>query len=236
VAYQQVTWAQLRTMLQARVESSAFWSDTEALHAINEALRLWNLLTGMWKRRELITTVADQVYYSLTSTLVYSVRADFSTFPLEQDSLGSLDNGMPGWEGHTTATSGKPTRPAIWAPVGLKAIAIWPADHTGGNEIAIDGVRQTPVLSADTDYIDIGQAELQAILSYGLHYLAFKEGGQRFAATQKQYKEFILAAAEQNGRLKASTFFRRVMGLDQNRGFRPMRIGEPESRRPSSGE
>lgn len=222
--YQAVTLAQLRQDLKDQWESVAFWNDADANSYLNEALRVWNLLTAQWKRRITITTTANTVWYSVPSTLVYNLRMDFSSFPMEVTSLFDLDNGQPNWEGETTSSGGNvPTRPVIFAPAGLNMFAIWPADAAGGNMLVVDGVRQTPVLTADADFVDLGQEEMNAILGYALHIGTFKEGGSRFGATQRFYQDFIRTAAEKNQRLKASTMYRRVMGLDNQRQQRPVK-------------
>ena len=201
-----------------------FWSTTEANSAINEALRVWNLLTGMWKRRILIATTANTVFYSLPSTLVYDVRTEFNQVPLEQSSIFDLNNGRGNWRGETTATGGAvPTRPTLWAPVGLMRLAIWPAHAAGGGTLTVDGVRQTPVLVVDADFVDLGQCELTTLIGYALHILAFKLSGPLFQSTLPLYRRFIVAAADQNARLRSSTWYRKVMGLDLNRQQHPVR-------------
>lgn len=232
MAYQQVTLATLRTTLQAKADGgSPFWSNTEDLDAINESLRSWNLLTGMWKTRVVMPTVANQVWYTLASSLVYDLRMDFGSYPMEISSLPSLDNGQPAWEGETTATTGVPTRPLMFAPAGLRMFAIWPADAVGGTTLVIDSVLSTPQLAADADFIDIGYQELGALLGECLHILTFKKGGPAFEATKHYHQEFLRAAADQNGRLRASALFRRFMGLDLARSQRPFKVPtgfEPE--------
>lgn len=230
--YQAVTLAQLQQQLKDRWESVAFWTDAEATTYINDALRWWNLFTAQWKRRVVITTVANQVWYSVPSTLIYDLRMDFTTTPMDVTSLTDLDNGRPGWEGETTATSGVPTVPTFFAPAGLNLFAIWPADAVGDRQLVVDGVRATPVLSAAGDFLDLGQEELTAILGEALHTAAFKEGGGRWQNTQPLHQAFLLAAADRNERFKASTYFRRAMGLDSNRSQRPTRapVGTEEMR------
>ena len=223
MAYTTVTLATLQAQLEARWESVPFWSATDAQNALNEALRTWNLLTAQWKRTETIVTAANQVYYPLTSTLVYNLRAQFGSYPMTLSSLDDLDYGKPGWEGHTTTTSGQPTRPTLFTPVGLKNVAIWPADATGNTTLVIDGVRSTPTLVNAGDFVDLGREEHGAILGEALHISAFKEASQRFAATAQFHQQFLQAAAEKNPRIKASTFFRKAMGLDKQRFSTPMK-------------
>lgn len=226
MAYQAVTLAEFRTQLKAKYESVPFWTDTEALHAINETLRWWNLLTGYWKKTQLQLTTANTLVYTFSSSFVYNMRVAFGSFPLELGSLNSMNTGRPGWQGEYTTTGGSvPTRPTIWIPLGLRSLAIWPRDATGGTNLVLDGTCITPVLSAATDYIDIAESEFDALLGEALVLLAAKEAGQRFESLKQYHTEFILAASEQNSRLSASAYFRRALGLDLNRGEKPMGVG-----------
>jgi len=228
--YQQVSLASLRTELLARTESVPFWTDSEALNTINETLRVWNLFTGMWKARQTVATVANQVWYTFTNSFVYNMRVEFNSVPMEQSSIYNMDNGRANWEGETTATAGAPSTPRVWAPAGLKMLAIWPADSAGGGTLTIDGVTTTPILVNDTDTVDLGTAEHGPLLDYALVTLAFKEGGLRFSAlAQQKQQNFFRAVAEQNSRLATSSYFKQLMGLDVMRGEKPMGLAPKES-------
>lgn len=222
--YQQVTLATIRSRLEERWESVPFWDDSDALLAINETLRCWNMLTAMWKRKVTFPTMPGQVYYSVPSTLIYNLRMDVAGRPLEPSSKFMLDNTIPRWKSQTTATTGAPAYPRVFAPLGLNLFAIWPADAVGGKSFSVDGVRATPVLVLDADFIDAGEEELSAVVGMALHVAAFKEGGARWKATFPHYKAFLAAASDKNDRLRASTFFRNLMGLDIGRGQRSIRI------------
>ena len=188
-------------------------------------MRIWNLLTGMWKRRVLIATTANTVFYALPSTLIYDVRTEWNQVPLGQSSISDLNNGRVGWRGETTASGGTvPTTVQMWAPAGLMRIAIWPAHAAGGGTLTVDGVRQTPVLTADGDFVDLGQCEIGTLLDYALHYLSFKLSGPLFEATLPLYRAFVEAAADQNARLRSSTWYRKTMGLDLQRKQHPVRV------------
>jgi hypothetical protein len=227
MTYRSVTLAQLQSQLAERYESSPFWTATQALHALNEALRVWNMLTGMWKKTQTQLTTANTVYYTFSSSFVYNMKVSFGSRPMEIGSLSSMDNGRPTWEGETTASGGAvPTRPTIWIPAGLRMLAIWPADAVGGTTLVLDGVCVTPVLAAAGDFVDLAQSEHDALLGEALFILAFGEGGQRFEATKEFHKAFLTAALEQNSRLSQSAYFRKALGLDLNRGERPMGIAQ----------
>jgi hypothetical protein len=226
---QQVTLAQFRLNLQESYEGTPFWSDTEANRAINESLRWWNLLTGYWRKMETITTVANQVFYSLSSTLIMPCRVHFSSYPMDIGSIFDMNQGRPGWRGETTATSGAPSRPTIWCPVGLKRIAIWPADSVGNTTLVVDSIRTTPVLVNDTDFVDIGREELSSLGGEALHIAAFKEGGRRWQATFHFHQEFIKCALQRNGMLYASDIYRRAAGIDTGRSQHRMTRPELEA-------
>jgi len=228
MAYTQFTLASLTEQIQAKVESSPFFSDEEIRLGLNEAFRVWGMFTGVWKQQITVTTstTLPSPWIAVPTPLFYNVRMQVNGVPLGRSSIGDLDNGRPGWEGENTASGGDvPTAIKQFAPAGLSLFAIWPYDPVGGTSILVDGVVEAPQLVLPTDTVDINNDSLQPILGYTLHYLGFKEGGQRWAVAQNYYKEFLLAAMDQNDRLATSSFFRKAAGLDINRGQRPLRVG-----------
>lgn len=216
-------WATIRQRLQERVEGKPFWDVTEERDATNEALLLWNLLTGMWKRRITIPTVANQSAYAISALMLYRMRMTIDGAPLSPSSREELNNGRPTWRGETTATGGDvPTSVIVWAPISLRAFYLWPADAVGGKTLTLDGVSATPQIVEDGDTVDIGEEYLTTILGCALHVLTFKKGGPAFAATLPYFKAFLLAAAEENSLIKTSQVYRRAMGLDR-RDLKPLR-------------
>lgn len=216
--YASYTLSDLQDQLTQRADGSPFWTDSEATDAINEALLVWNALTGFWKITITITTTAGNWDYALPASLVFGARAEFNGVPLNLASISDMDEGHPGWQDQTTADGGSvPTTPQVWLPLSVDMIAIWPADAAGGNILKVEGVSATPQLFLDEDYIDIGNEELSAIIGYALHVLAFKEGGERFAATMPYFSDFLRAAAEENDQLQMSSEFRHFIGTDMGR-------------------
>lgn len=226
MAYTQLTLGTLRSRLQAKYEDVPFWTDTEANFTINEVLQWYNLYTGVWRKRVSLTTVADQVYYTVPSTLIYNTRMEFNGRSTVISSFDDLDNGRPGWESETTTDGGAvPTLVQVWLPLGMNQFAIWPADGAGNNNLMIDGVRATPVLTNDSDFIDLDETEIDAVLGEALFLLAFKDSG-RFSRVQGWHQEFLKTVASHNARLNASDQFRAAMGADVNRTTRPLSVGE----------
>jgi len=225
VAYTTVTLADLKVEMADRTDGSLFWSAEEARLALNEALRLWNLLTGRWRRTILLSTVINQIEYTLPSTLTYGMRVAYQTSPLQPSNYWDLDLGRPAWRNETTTSGGDvPTVPTLWAPLSLTQIGIWPADAAAVvNALSVDGVSDTPVLLQDADTVDLGEEDQDYLVDFALHVVAFKEAGPRWRATVPFFRGLLQAAAEENGRLKANQAFRRYAGLDQRRTFQPAR-------------
>jgi hypothetical protein len=207
MAFTTTTLAQLEARLADRFESTIFWTAEESRLAINEALRVWNLLIGFWKARVILPTVAGQTWYPTPAPLLYPVRMDFGNAPLVLTSLFDLDLGHPSWEGETTATPGNPASPMVWVPLGLTQFAIWPADAIGQNSLVLDGVTVAPQLVMLTDYLDLGEEEVGLLLGFALHVLTWKVGGDRFAATLPFYQAFLKAAMARNARLASFKAF-----------------------------
>lgn len=220
--YQQVTLAQFLNNAKETVERVPFWTDPEIVAIINEVLRWWNLLTGEWRRVDTLTSVAGEHFYDLTSTLTWAARVTFRDRPLSLDSFVSLDYGRTNWQSETGGAGGSvPALPTLWAPIGIKTIALWPAPPLNGEFFTVDGVAETPVLVNPGDFVDLGQDEFNLFFGEVLYLMAFKEAGPRFAASLPYHKAFIQAAMDKNQRLKASAFFRRYTGIDNSRGQRP---------------
>jgi hypothetical protein len=216
MAYTAKTWSALRQDLAESTDQNPFWDNQEALDAVNEALLLWNLLTGTWRRTVTLPTIANQYEYVMPATMLYRTRITFNAQPLSSSSREEFNLGRPRWRTETTASGGDvPTRPTLFAPISLYLIYIWPADAVGGGTLSVDGISATPQLVEDGDTVDLGNEQLSTILDFALHVLTFKKQGQAFAATQPLFKAFLAAAAEKNSLIKTSTIYRRVMGLDR---------------------
>lgn len=218
-ARQRYQLSAIRAQLSDKLERSPFWASAELDAYINEALRGWSALTGYWKQRVTLTTIQNLPYYNLAGYLTTGMRAEFNSVPLLPATVYEWDKGYPEWEGRPSATG-----PTEWAPIGLSLIGIRPADAVGNNSIIIDGLSVAPLLVNDTDFIDIGDEELSALLGYGQYLAAFKEGGAEFQSALPMYQAFLKAAAVKNEKLLASNIFRRAMGLDaEQAGERPRR-------------
>jgi hypothetical protein len=224
MAFTTSTLALLQARLADRYESTMFWTAEEGRLAINEALRVWNLLIGYWKARAQIITQPGQVWYATPAPLLYPIRMDFGNLPLVLTSFFDLDLGRPNWEGETTHTADAPGTPFVWVPLGFSQFAIWPADAAGNNSIMIDGVQAAPQLVYPTDVLDLGEEEIGILLGYALHVLTWKVGGERFAATRPFYQAFLKDAMDRNARLAS---FKAFEGLVDTSGKEDSVPGPP---------
>jgi hypothetical protein len=216
MAYLSQTWSALRTRLQDRVEQQVFWDNQEALDATNEALQVWNLLTGMWHTTDTITTTAGTYLYTLPSTLLYRTRLTVAGRPLMSSSREELNLAQTRWRSETTASGGSvPTRLTLFAPVSLRSVYLWPADAVGGTVVTCEGIAATPVLVEDADFLDLGNELVDILLGYALHVLTFKKGGEAFAATTPLFQVFLQAATDRNRLIATTTVYRQIMGLDR---------------------
>lgn len=202
-------------MLSDRYEGVAFWTSTEATDAINEALLMWNLLTGMWSTPITIMSVAGTNEYALTASVVFGTRVEYEGRTLNKSYQWEMDNGRPGWQTEQLGDVGVPNTVQKWIPLGLKRIALWPVPDTTNDSIVVDGVAATPRLSAGGDYIDVGSELINAIVGYALHTIVFKEGGQRFQTSIPLYQDFLKQAAGRNDLL--TELFRQQIMKDYNR-------------------
>ncbi len=234
MAYQQISLGEFKALVRTRLgaASSTFWRDDELNRYIQEALLMWNALTGMWKTRVVLTTTANTSWYSVPGTITSTMRVSFNDSPLGPTSLPELDWGRQYWESETTADAGAvPTAPQLWAPAAVNLIAIWPADSFGQNSLVLDGVAQTPQLYDDDGFndafdMDIGQEEVNALLDYVEHIAVFKEGGQEFSDTTPLFQNFLKMAGERNAMLLSSSKYRMWMGLDKSEDERPRKASE----------
>jgi hypothetical protein len=238
--YQTQTLTTLLARLALRYEQAVYWTPAAATMALAEAMRLWNLFTGLSRLTASVLTTENDSYIDLTTAStgiaapqwlkITRVRIPSPARELNPTSLAGLDLSFPGWERHTTLTAaGVGTAPRYWAPAGMARLAIYPADTTilaGGNgprTLAIDAIVCANVLVAGTDYLDLGDEELTALLGYALHVLSFSKGADALAATRPLYLAFLKAAADRNAVFAASSLYRKITGLDWTRLAYPLR-------------
>lgn len=218
MAYTRVTLAQLdAAMIERCGNNDTWWVAQERLDALNEAISIWQAMTGNWGV-SFPLTADGSFFYSVPKQITGLQRVTYNGTPLTPISLPELDYGFTGWAVSAAGT------PQFWAPNGLNEFAVYPAPASG--IFTLDGFGEAPWLSAPGDFIDIGDEDLVKILSYAHHFLTFKEAGQEFEATKPEMQEFVEGAVGRNGRLRATTFYRRWAGLDRAADERPDKIDD----------
>ncbi len=224
MAHQRNTLADLLDNLTASWDSSPFWTQEEAIRYLNHALRWWNLLTGYWKLPVLINLAAPaSPYITLPGSIVFGMEVVWGPTgkPLSSSALWDLDQGRPRWEEQTIADGAPiPSTPRLWAPVGMKEIAIWPAAASG--QLLVNGIASTPILVNLTDYVDLGELEVINVVHFALHVGAFKRGISSVQSTMPFFQSFLAAARQQNARLTYSSLYRKVLGIDLEKGLSPI--------------
>ena len=217
MAYHRLTLTDLLDDLKASWESTPFWTDAEGTAYLNHGLRFWNLLTGYWKRKVLLAA-SGTAYHPLPGSITFGMQVVWGPIgkPLQVSALADLDFARPRWEEETVASGGTvPTSPQLWAPVGLKEIAVWPTPPVA-TPLLVDGVAATPLLALPADFIDTDDWIASLVVGFALNVGCFKRGLQAAEATANYLKEFVQGAVDQNIRLRRSTFYRKVhsFGLD----------------------
>lgn len=257
MAYARTTFEQLKDQLSERVGgATAFWNDFEKEEAINEALAVWQLLVGEFSTLAFLPMVDEYLtVYDPASGLVnmvdtvdttveapmplsikriQQIRATevetggettliIDTVKLIQASLPDLDKGIdPAFRTSTATTS----TVRYWAPQGINKVIANPLANT---TLQVDYYRGNRLLTNNTDYVQLGDEELDRVLGYAVWYLNVKSGTQEAFATTKPLKDmFFLAAKLRNSKLRGSQLYKDFLGADYGEN-QPQREALPQS-------
>lgn len=228
MTYTAITRATLRARLQDRYTGDPFWSDPEANDALNEAMRQFNLYTGYWRGSATNTTTAGSPFVTVPGALTYHSRVTRTGLALARKSIVGLYRTKRNWRTQST-TSGSPVPSTIreWAPVGLGSIAIWPTDTAGGTTLTFEAIKITPILTADGQFLDVGNEELKLLLDEALWILSFKRPSI-LEQMKPKHQKFLQGCLERNDQLRASSYYRRMLGLDQAQRVVPRLLPKDE--------
>jgi len=224
MAYARVTLSDLRSQLADLLKTnSTFWTQEEQDAAINEAISVWQLMTGetVIYITQSITTTTGNIYSiptTHTSGIALSVLrvASASDTPLREMSLGELDRGYYGWRSETAAATTQ--LPEYWAPVGLAKLALYPRVGTTAT-LNLQCYADVSPLTATTSYIDIDESHLTKVLAYAQSLLAFKQGVGDGTVNASPLKDlFLMAARERNRMLMETALYKDYMGQDEGKG------------------
>lgn len=214
--YSLTTLAELDARLLERVGGEGtFWQPRERLRAINEALDVWQLLTGDYINSATVTAVSnsDVVSFATTDLVVIPLRVKASsTGPaLVEGNIHDFDTGVYGWRSDSTGT------PTEWFPLGVESFVVHPKPTTN-TPLTVLCVSDNYHLS-DGDTVNMGDEELARILDYAQWYLSFKEGIPEGMENSSPLRDlFLLAARKRNSRLRRSALYREFMGQQSGEG------------------
>jgi hypothetical protein len=90
--YNYLSWSGLRTLFASRLGDAdkVFWTDTELIGLLYEALRTFGVLSGFWRARGTLSTTTATVFYDLPSLLTDGTDLLLSYTVTDQDIIASL--------------------------------------------------------------------------------------------------------------------------------------------------
>jgi hypothetical protein len=238
MAYALTTYAQLKAQLKERVGSNGtFWSEFEYGMAVNEALNVWQVLTGEFSFQSKVTPggltsefydlyipesgVVDMIIPGTNNTAplplsVWRVGTDVTTNTtgtlnsfnkLVQASLPEIDYGYLGWRTGSAAAADQ------WFPMGVNQLGFNPRPNS---HLRIDYYRGDQLLILDDDVVQLGDEELNRILDYAVWQLNVKAGTEEAFTSSGPLRElFLLAAQLRNSKLRGSQLYKDFMGEDR---------------------
>lgn len=234
-SYARTTITQLRSLLKERVGGQGiFWNDQDSNNALNEALAVWQLLTGDFTLSYSQTLPPGQAVIPFDTTATPSlqfvrIRRSAST----SDTVGSgsalyplsvfeMDQGYYGRQGASSGT------PDYWAPLGIDRFVVYPPAATT-QTVGVQYYSADPRLDLDgSTYLDMGDEEILRILDYAQWVLSFKEGLQEaLINTEPMRQMFLTAARLRNQKLEGTSLYRKYMGSSRDEG-EPLRDTQPK--------
>ena len=189
-----------------------FWSDTEINLFINEALRVWNMLTSISTYGAGTSGVIipiNTIFFETTTDneqIICYNRLATTAKSLDFIRLRELDFLNPGWQSAASGTV------STFTTVGLNTLIFSPAPSAGVT-LYRDVVYQFVVPTADGDTIVINSEDLNAIIDYVIFAVKLKEGGSETQEAQTNLQSFLKQAAIKNAALNNFSSYRRILGM-----------------------
>jgi hypothetical protein len=212
---------------------STFYNQSEYNNALNEALAVWQLLTGEWTAEYSQAIPADTDVVSVDTTAypvpmgVIRIRRAVGTAttgtPLYPMSLFEMDQ-----ETHQRPSADSGTV-EHWAPLGYDSFVVHPPASTT-QTVGIMYLSADPRVNLDdTTYIDLGDEEIQSIVEYAHWFLTFKEGmDEAFENTSPLKDLFLTAARLRNHKLRNTAPYRDYLAMPRDEGTPSRDIKEQE--------
>jgi predicted nucleic acid-binding protein len=148
-------------------------------------------------------------------------------------SIFGLSCSRPNWLKERTNTGGAiPSSSTVWAAVSLNTIVVWPT-HTVDQTVTIDGIRQTPQLADDADFLDLDDTLQNVLVGHALHLATLKAPAALLQETVPYKEAFLRAAVERNAVLRAANWYRRLTRQHRQQGQQPTHVAAPDPQGPS---
>lgn len=174
-----LTLGDLDARVLARVDNNTELYPTSVRYAaINEAIRIVNLLTGTQQTSVPLTSIADRLFYDVPSGILIPLRVSFERTFLEPTTVDCIGRSNRNWTQATTLNTASPV--SLWVKFGLRKFAIWPADGAGGGQILVTGVAEPTLLTQPTDTINWNNGIISVFENYVLTVLQLKESRETF--------------------------------------------------------
>ncbi len=183
------TLAEIRSEIYSQIDwNTDFWPEAEVTRAINEAIRTLNLFLGFYQTTATILTQANRVFYDVPGTILIPLAVDLANRQLKRNSIPLVANQLREWMKHTSAAR---ARTSEWIPIGIRKIALHPAESVAGRNLRITGVAEPVPLVSVTDIVHIQDELIDPVKHLAILALQFKEGGKVFADGSLNYQEFL---------------------------------------------
>src|SRR5439155_18062302 len=184
ISYRQITRLQLRNSLRDRLVSPRFHSDSELNSHLNSAIRLFQLATATWRSRFQFFTVANRVFYDLSSApaplgpngeplILMPLRVSLNSQILDFCDSLSLDSLVPSWQTDSSSPASG-DGPKWWGTMGCSWLYVSPADPDGSNSLVIDAAIRAPTLSSDASFLNLDASLVPTLLNYAEVLSSFK--------------------------------------------------------------
>jgi hypothetical protein len=129
---------------------------------------------------------------------------------IQPTTLNDLDYYNSAWQN----SSGQPTEIAI---IGRNLIALAPVPDSTEYSIQVDVLRNIPIPSIATDYLQIGREHYDLILDYAFHLAMFKCAGVEFEGSYDMLDRFMRGSMLNNDKLRAQASQYSIMKSLSNR-------------------
>lgn len=178
--------------LDENTTTGVFYTNAEMTEAINEAQRLFVLLTLCLEKTATFALTAATAYYTDVRTTLTDymlpLRVTLSNTRIRPATLHELDYLATAWEG----TAGTPTH---YAARGFNLLAVYPQPAAGGSSLSITYAYEPAVLSGSATP-EIPEEYHPSLVDEATSICRLKEGGQEFQKYLMYHERFLKDAAK----------------------------------------